>query len=100
MTEVKNGDFAAFLEKNQSKSIPLNPDFNASDDAIRAGDQVENILNVSAETLMDEEAADRLAAQMRETELVLSALPPMTDEELERQALEAGGADGNPDTPE
>ncbi len=100
MMDVKNGDFAAFLEKNQGKSTPLKQGLNVSDDAMHAADQVENILNVSAETLMDEDAVDRLAAQMRETEQGLGALPPMTDEELDRQALEAGGADGDPDTPE
>lgn len=100
MMDVKNGDFASFLEKNQGKSTPVNQGLNVSDDATHAADQVENILSVSAETLLDEDAVDRLAAQMRETEQVLSALPPMTDEEFDRQALEAGGADGDPDTPE
>jgi hypothetical protein len=100
MTEPKNGDFASFLQQNQSKAVHLKQELMESATALHPVDQVEGVLNVSAETLMDDEAVERLAAQMRETEQALSTLPPMTDEELDRQALEAGGADNDPDTPE
>ncbi len=100
MTEPKNGDFASFLQKNQDKSVISKQELKQSDAALHPADQVESAPNISAETLMDDEAVERLAAQMRETEQALSTLPPMTDEELDRQALEAGGADNDPDTPE
>ncbi len=99
--EPKNGDFASFLQQTQDKSVQLKQELkHEQDNALQSSDQVDGVLNVSAETLMDDEAVERLAAQMRETQQILDALPPMTDDELDRQALEAGGADNDPDTPE
>lgn len=100
MTEPKDGDFASFLQKNQTKTTETLPTSMIDDAGAQTADQTDGVLNISAETLMNSEAIERLAAQMRETEQALSSVPPMTDEELERQALEAGGADNDPATPE
>jgi hypothetical protein len=102
MAEPKDGDFAAYLDQQQKNGQPVSaePQPSAKLATGEGADQTEGVLNISAETLMDEEAVDRLAAQMREQAEALADLPPMTDEELEQQALEAGGADNDASTPE
>jgi hypothetical protein len=100
MVELKNGDFASFLQQNQGKSVQLKQEFNDSGVVLNSTDHAQSVPNMPAEILMDDEAVEHLAAQISDIEQVLSAMPPITDEELDRQALEAGGADGNPETPE
>ncbi|MBK8071652.1 MAG: hypothetical protein IPK34_06360 [Ramlibacter sp.] len=81
----KDGDFAALLEGAGSLR-PTSPQPAAPvpqqtvEDAIAHG----------------EEPTDELLQEMR----ALDEAPPLSDEELERQALAHPGGDGNTDTPE
>jgi hypothetical protein len=99
--EIKNGDFAKFLEKtpqtNKGKERVQSPlaltQPNTDPSEIFDGEAF-------AQMLMDEEKMDEYAAQMRQEAEETKDLEPMSDEEFERQALEAGGADNDANTPE
>ena len=79
----KDGDFAAFLERKAAGAPPQ--------DAPAAQPQTLQDILVGGEEPTDAFIADFKA---------LEDAPPLSDEELARQALEHPGADGDPSTPE
>jgi hypothetical protein len=96
----KNGDYASYIEglsqsaltKSENAVIhrPTNTDTTALDTAPQSKMQtIEDVLNGEEPS---EEFLTELAA--------LNETQPLSDEELERQALEHPGADGDPSTPE
>jgi hypothetical protein len=96
----KDGDFASYIEslsqsahtKSENAVIhhPANTDTTALDTAPQSGMQtIEEVLNGEEP---NEEFLEEFAA--------LNEAQPLSDEELERQALEHPGADGDPGTPE
>jgi hypothetical protein len=96
----KDGDFASYIEslsqsahtKSEDAVIhsPTNTDTAALDTALQSGMQtIEDVLN-------SEEPNEEFLAEFA----ALNEAQPVSDEELERQALEHPGADGDPSTPE
>ncbi|RYF41594.1 MAG: hypothetical protein EOO25_09390 [Comamonadaceae bacterium] len=101
----KDGDFAAYLQ-NRGQTQPSGQPQAAPGQSpeLSAAERVrhQQTFQPTEQDLIEQEA-DRLEAQEDAEEL---ANPPdpleleITDEELERQALSAPGADGDPRTPE
>jgi SOS response regulatory protein OraA/RecX len=95
MTEPKNGDFAAWINDQAKQTKPTRP--------VQTEDEDERIEEEIASAVMspeEEEAAwQEVVEELAKSQADLAA-NPLTDEELERQALEAGGADNDPGTPE
>ena len=91
--QPKNGDFAALLEEQATQTKPVQP-------VLTEDERIEEEI-ASAEMTPEEEAAawDEVLKSLDENRAILAA-NPLTDEELEHQALEAGGDDDNPNTPE
>jgi len=96
----KDGDFASYIEslsqsalaKSEDAEIhrPTHTDTTAPDTAPQSGIQtIEDVLN-------GEEPTDEFLTELAE----LNEAQPLSDEELERQALDHPGADGDPGTPE
>jgi hypothetical protein len=80
----EDGDFAAQLEQLARQA-------SASDlPAATRSQSIEDVL------VHGEEPSDEFIEEMR----TLNSAPALSDEELERQALEHPGADGDPRTPE
>lgn len=94
----KDGDFAAFLEGRAKSPAPQQPEPLSAAEQLR----LQQTFHPTEQDLI-EQAADREEAEELAQEL---ANPPdkaswqLTDEELERQALEAPGEDGDASTPE
>ncbi|CAN7494897.1 hypothetical protein LJR118_003443 [Acidovorax sp. LjRoot118] len=91
----KDGDFASYLEGKMSRSAEVpdaagSVDVNASAPAAAPRQTIEQILVEGQEPT--EEFIEEWNAGQGE--------PELSDEELERQALEAPGDDGDPSTPE
>ena len=107
MTQPKNGDFASYLQEiDKKQQLPEASalattllDSSNSEEAVNYS--IQNEVNaLSIEAYVDEELLDPLAARLMQEAAELSQVPPLSDEEIERQALEAGGEDGDPRTPE
>lgn len=108
--EPKNGDFAKLLDKGSSlPASSSKPSFSAAleqqPQAVQQSN-VPSVVNMSisgeefSEAMLDDEKFEALAEKLKTTEAELENIAPLSDEELERQALEAGGSDNDPDTPE
>jgi hypothetical protein len=98
---IKNGDFAGFLEQ----ASRLHKDAQSTKpDQTRLQPSAEEPKEFDGEAftemLMDDEKLEAYAAKMRADAEEQDDLEPMSDEEFERQALEAGGSDNDPGTPE
>ena len=95
----KDGDFAHWIEeKSEALKFELGEKFPVPPTALHSPSvHVETGQQKLEEVLLEHEQPtqaflDELAA--------LEQAPPISDEELARQALEAGGADGDNKTPE
>ena len=95
----KDGDFAHWVdEKSEALKFELGEKFPVPPTALQSPSvHVETRNQKLEEVLLEHEAPtqeflDELAA--------LEQAPPLSDEELDRQALEAGGTDGDNTTPE
>ena len=95
----KDGDFAHWVEeKSEALKFELGEKFPVPPTALHSPSiHVETGRQKLEEVLLEheqptQEFLDELAA--------LEQAPPLSDEELDRQALEAGGADGDSATPE
>lgn len=91
----KDGDYAAWLEQQRGAAAPAAPvppaDLEPTLDEEGPREQtLEDVLVRGEEP--NEEFLERFRA--------LEEAPELTDEEMERQALEAGGEDGDAGTPE
>ena len=95
----KDGDFAHWVdEKSEALKFELGEKFPVPPTALHSPSvHVETSNQKLEDVLLEHEAPtqeflDELAA--------LEQAPPLSDEELDRQALEAGGSDGDNTTPE
>ena len=95
----KDGDFANWIDgKSEAMKFELGEKFPIPPTALHSPSlHVETSEQKLEEVLLEhelptQEFLDELAA--------LEQAPPLSDEELARQALEAGGADGDNTTPE
>ena len=95
----KEGDFAHWVdEKSEALKFQLGEKFPVPPTALQSPSiHVETSEQKLEEVLLEHEAPtqeflDELAA--------LERAPPLSDEELARQALDAGGGDGDSSTPE
>ena len=95
----KDGDFAHWVEeKSEALKFQLGEKFPVPPTALQSPSiHVETSQQKLEEVLLEHEAPtqeflDELAA--------LERAPPLSDEELARQALNAGGGDGDSSTPE
>jgi hypothetical protein len=98
---IKNGDFAGFLE--QASRLHKDAQGIKPDQTLllpSAEEPKEFDGEAFTEMLMDDEKLEAYAAKMRADAEEQAELEPMSDEEFERQALEAGGSDNDPSTPE
>ncbi len=91
--EPKNGDFAALLEGQATSGKQARP-------FLTEDEQIEEAIVSAVMTPEEEEAGLQAAMQEISANQAALAANPLTDEELERQALEAGGDDNDPNTPE
>jgi hypothetical protein len=100
MTTPKDGDFAAYL--NQIVQQPYAAKAVSSNsliDRVQTQDEYESDEEIP-EFLLDEQQKLSKELMREATEQEANAVEPLSDEELERQALHAGGADRDPNTPE
>jgi hypothetical protein len=98
MTAPKDGDFASYLnqiaqEPGATKTVlPKNlGDHEQTQDECESDEDI-------PEFLLDEQ--QKLSKELMREAAELESVEPLSDEELERQALQAGGADLDPNTPE
>ena len=91
----KDGDFASYLEGMASR--PPRPSDAEPTVGENNGDPVEVPRQTIQQVLVDgEEPTEEVLEEWN----ALENAPDVSDEELARQALEAGGEDGDPNTPE
>ena len=100
MTEPKNGDFVGYV--NELNARPASKQSLVPEE-IHSGEpptsQVLQWLQSGAPELTEteeKELLEELARGAADDE----GIEPISDEEFERQALDAGGSDNDPDTPE
>ena len=98
---IKNGDFAGFLEQ-AARSHADSPETKPNQSLLHPDADEPKVFDNEAftEMLMDDEKLEAYAAKMRADAEEQADLEPMSDEEFERQALEAGGDDHDASTPE
>jgi hypothetical protein len=98
---IKNGDFAGFLDE-AARSHADTPDTKSSQTLLNPDTDKPEVFDSEAftEMLMDDEKLEAYAEKMRTDAEEQADLEPMSDEEFERQALEAGGDDHDASTPE
>lgn len=88
----KDGDFASCLEQQREAAQPA-----ATPDRDPPGEEAQPREQTLQDVLADgEEPTEDFLEKFR----ALQEAPEPSDEEMERQALEAGGDDGDPRTPE
>ena len=95
----KNGDFANWVEgKSEALKFELGEKFPVTATELHSPSvHVETGKQNLEEVLLGHEApGDAFLEELAD----LQDAPPVSDEELARQALEAGGADGDSSTPE
>ncbi len=99
--EIKNGDFVSYLE-HAAKTRKAGEDAASVPTQLSSGAEESKFFDgeAFAEMLMDDEKLDAYASQMRADAGEQGQLEPMSDEEFERQAMEAGGNDNDTNTPE
>ena len=95
----KNGDFAAWIdEKSEALKFELGEKFPVPPTVLASSTlPAETGQQKLEEVLLEHEQPTQA---FLEEIAALEEAPPLSDEELDRQALEAGGADGDSSTPE
>lgn len=95
----KEGDFAHWVdEKSQALKFELGEKFPIPPTALGSPSvHIETGRQKLEEVLMEHEAPSE---EFLEELAALEKAPPLSEEELARQALAAGGADGDSNTPE
>jgi hypothetical protein len=100
MTAPKDGDFASYLNQIAQQpdaaktALPKN-----LDDREQTQVEYESDEDIP-EFLLDEQQKLSKELMREATELQANSSDPLSDEELERQAMQASGSDNNPETPE
>ena len=95
----KDGDFSAwFVEKAEALKFELGEKFPVPPTELHSDSlHVETSQQKLEEVLLEHESpTPEFLAELQ----ALKDAPPLTEEELDRQAMEAGGADGDKTTPE
>jgi hypothetical protein len=97
----KDGNFASYLENMSRQPKAKAPDTSAERAPDGDADAPQASTPKEGQTIEDvivdgQEPTDELLEELRDLENAL----PLSDEELARQALEDGGEDGDPRTPE
>jgi hypothetical protein len=95
----KDGDFSAWVdEKAEALKFQLGENFPAAPTELHSASlPVETSAQKFEEILLEHETpTPELLAELQ----ALKEAPPLSEEDLDRQALEAGGADGDNTTPE
>lgn len=91
------GDFARWVEeKSEAVKAELAEKFPPATSGLNAV-HAETSTQRIEEVLLGHEPAEAALLEELASE---GSMPPVSDEELDRQALASGGADNNPDTPE
>ncbi len=95
----KNGDFAHWVEeKSEALKFELGEKFPVPPTELHSPSvHVETGRQKLEEVLLEHEEP---TSEFLEELAALGKAPPLSDEELARQAMEAGGADGDSQTPE
>ena len=95
----KNGDFASWVdEKSEALKFELGEKFPVPPTVLASNSvHAETGQQKLEEVLLEHEQP---TAEFLKEVAALEEAPPLSDEELARQALEAGGADGDSSTPE
>ncbi|MES2510521.1 MAG: hypothetical protein V4625_11375 [Pseudomonadota bacterium] len=95
----KDGDFAAWVdEKAEALKFQLGDKFPVPPTELHSPSvHIETGRQKLEEVLLEHEEP---TAEFLEELAALEHAPPLSDEELDRQALESGGADGDNNTPE
>jgi hypothetical protein len=95
----KDGDFAHWIEeKSEALKFELGEKFPVPPTTLHSPSaHVETGQQKLEEVLLEHEQP---SAEFLEELAALEDAPPLSDEELARQALEAGGGDGDSSTPE
>ena len=98
-TPKKDGDFAQWIEeKSEALKFELGEKFPVPPTTLHSpSGHVETSQQKLEEVLLEHEAP---TTEFLEELAALEDAPPLSDEELARQALEAGGGDGDSSTPE
>ncbi|MDO8373371.1 MAG: hypothetical protein Q8K29_07910 [Polaromonas sp.] len=98
-TTPKDGDFASWVdEKSEALKFELGEKFPVPPTELHSPSvHAETSRQKLEEVLLEHEEP---TAELLEEIQALENAPPLSDEELARQALEAGGADGDNKTPE
>ncbi|MEP6965466.1 MAG: hypothetical protein ABI845_08270 [Polaromonas sp.] len=95
--EHVGGDFGRWIEeKSEAMKAELAEKFPPATSGPGAVHPETRAQRIEEVLLGHEPAGDALLEELATEDSV----PPLSDEELARQALASGGADGNPDTPE
>ena len=95
----KDGDFSAWIdEKAEALKFELGEQFPVPPTELHSDSlHVETSQQKLEEVLLEHESpTPEFLAELQ----ALKDAPPLTEEELDRQAMEAGGADGDKTTPE
>ena len=95
----KDGDFSAWIdEKAEALKFELGEKFPVPPTELHSDSlHVETSQQKLEEVLLEHESpTPEFLAELQ----ALKDAPPLTEEELDRQAMEAGGADGDKTTPE
>ncbi len=91
------GDFIRWIEeKSEAVKAELAEKFPPATSGPGAVHQETSTQKIEEVLLGHEPAGEALLEELATEDSV----PPLSDDELARQALASGGADGNPDTPE
>ena len=95
----KDGDFATWVEeKSDAVLFELGEKFHVSPTAVGSPTaHVEPVSQNIDEVLLGHEEP---SAALLDEIVALDNAPPLSEAELERQAMQAGGADGDSSTPE
>lgn len=95
----QNGDFASLFDKNTDQSVPSTTKPMNSSTVHLAGEDQEDENKTRPQTIQDISNGEEPTDEFLENFNTLRQTP-VSDEELERQALAHPGGDGDPTTPE
>ena len=100
MTTPRDGDFASQVNELANRVIPEQK--LTSQEQVQSESQASQViqwLNAGVPELSAQEE-QKLIDELQGAEVDQDSIEPLSDEEFERQALEAGGDDNDPNTPE
>ena len=96
----KNGDFVSYIESLSQQPHTSQEEVPACSTPVTGTVVSETLRPTEMQTLEEVLSGDDPTDEFLEQMAALNEVSPLSDEELERQAMAAPGADGNPNTPE